>query len=194
MTPAMTSLTGASGEDFASVLRSLGYRAERRPKPAEAAAALGGARCVRRAGSRRRRRRRRPSQVAENAARLSSVKPPRCRKQRQALSPRCCRPAEAPPAEPAIAVPEELPPRTSRRGSRSACRSPRTSRPSSRSGARAVRRNARVMASRAVIAVRSRPPPKARQQARCLRRRKRVAARRRRGAATAQAAPAASSP
>ncbi|MEA2983915.1 MAG: ATP-dependent helicase [Alphaproteobacteria bacterium] len=38
VTPAMTSLTGASGEDFASVLRSLGYRAERRPKPAETAA------------------------------------------------------------------------------------------------------------------------------------------------------------
>jgi ATP-dependent RNA helicase SUPV3L1/SUV3 len=38
VTQAMTSLTGASGEDFASVLRSLGYRAERRPKPAEVAA------------------------------------------------------------------------------------------------------------------------------------------------------------
>ena len=38
VTPAMTSLTGASGEDFASVLRALGYRMERRPKPAEAAA------------------------------------------------------------------------------------------------------------------------------------------------------------
>jgi ATP-dependent RNA helicase SUPV3L1/SUV3 len=33
----MTSLTGASGEDFASILRSLGYRPERRPKPAEPA-------------------------------------------------------------------------------------------------------------------------------------------------------------
>ena len=40
VTPAMTSLTGASGEDFASVLRSLGYRAERRPKPPEAAVTL----------------------------------------------------------------------------------------------------------------------------------------------------------
>ncbi|HTV28914.1 MAG TPA: helicase-related protein [Xanthobacteraceae bacterium] len=29
----MTSLIGASGEDFASILRSLGYRMERRPKP-----------------------------------------------------------------------------------------------------------------------------------------------------------------
>ena len=33
----MTSLTGASGEDFASILRSLGYRMERRPKPPEPA-------------------------------------------------------------------------------------------------------------------------------------------------------------
>jgi ATP-dependent RNA helicase SUPV3L1/SUV3 len=32
---AMTSLIGASGEDMASILRSLGYRMERRPKPAE---------------------------------------------------------------------------------------------------------------------------------------------------------------
>jgi len=31
----MTSLAGCSGEDFASVLRSLGYRMERRPKPIE---------------------------------------------------------------------------------------------------------------------------------------------------------------
>ena len=35
VTGAMTSLTGASGEDFASILRALGYRMERRPKPAE---------------------------------------------------------------------------------------------------------------------------------------------------------------
>jgi len=32
---AMTSLVGSSGEDFASILRTLGYRMERRPKPAE---------------------------------------------------------------------------------------------------------------------------------------------------------------
>ena len=31
----MTSLTGTSGEDFASVLRSLGYRMDKRPKPPE---------------------------------------------------------------------------------------------------------------------------------------------------------------
>jgi ATP-dependent RNA helicase SUPV3L1/SUV3 len=36
VTGAMTSLTGASGEDFASILRSLGYRMEKRPKPREA--------------------------------------------------------------------------------------------------------------------------------------------------------------
>jgi ATP-dependent RNA helicase SUPV3L1/SUV3 len=35
----MTSLTGTSGEDFASVLRSLGYRMEKKPKPAEVAPA-----------------------------------------------------------------------------------------------------------------------------------------------------------
>jgi ATP-dependent RNA helicase SUPV3L1/SUV3 len=35
VTVAMTSLTGAAGEDFGSILRSLGYRSERRPKPAE---------------------------------------------------------------------------------------------------------------------------------------------------------------
>jgi ATP-dependent RNA helicase SUPV3L1/SUV3 len=39
VTGAMTSLTGASGDDFASILRSLGYRMDRRPKPAESAAA-----------------------------------------------------------------------------------------------------------------------------------------------------------
>jgi ATP-dependent RNA helicase SUPV3L1/SUV3 len=35
VTGAMTSLTGASGEDFSSILRSLGYRMDRKPKPAE---------------------------------------------------------------------------------------------------------------------------------------------------------------
>ena len=39
VTGAMTSLTGASGEDFASILRSLGYRMDRRPKPPEPVAA-----------------------------------------------------------------------------------------------------------------------------------------------------------
>ena len=36
VTVGMTSLVGSSGEDFASILRSLGYRMERRPKPAGA--------------------------------------------------------------------------------------------------------------------------------------------------------------
>jgi len=39
VTGVMTSLTGASGEDFASILRALGYRMERRPKPPERAPA-----------------------------------------------------------------------------------------------------------------------------------------------------------
>ena len=43
ITGAMTSLTGASGEDFASILRSLGYRMDRKPKPVEAAAPAVGA-------------------------------------------------------------------------------------------------------------------------------------------------------
>jgi ATP-dependent RNA helicase SUPV3L1/SUV3 len=34
VTQAMTSLTGSSGEDFASILRALGYRMEKKPKPA----------------------------------------------------------------------------------------------------------------------------------------------------------------
>lgn len=38
ITPAMTSLLGASGEDFAGVLQGLGYRMERRPKPVAAVA------------------------------------------------------------------------------------------------------------------------------------------------------------
>ena len=37
VTQAMTSLTGSSGEDFASILRALGYRMEKRPKPPEPA-------------------------------------------------------------------------------------------------------------------------------------------------------------
>src|SRR6478609_8871032 len=39
VTGAMTSLTGASGDDFASILRSLGYRMDRKPKSVEAPAA-----------------------------------------------------------------------------------------------------------------------------------------------------------
>jgi ATP-dependent RNA helicase SUPV3L1/SUV3 len=40
VTTAMTSLTGCSGEEFASILRSLGYRMEVRPKPAAPPPAL----------------------------------------------------------------------------------------------------------------------------------------------------------
>ncbi len=40
VTQAMTSLTGSSGEDFASILRALGYRMEKRPKPPELPPAL----------------------------------------------------------------------------------------------------------------------------------------------------------
>ena len=35
VTQPMTSLTGSSGDDFASILRSLGYRMEKRPRPPE---------------------------------------------------------------------------------------------------------------------------------------------------------------
>jgi len=37
VTQAMTSLTGSSGEDFASILRALGYRMEKRPRPVKGA-------------------------------------------------------------------------------------------------------------------------------------------------------------
>src|SRR5215813_11377375 len=37
VTGAMTSLTGCAGEEFASILRSLGYRMDKKPKPAEPA-------------------------------------------------------------------------------------------------------------------------------------------------------------
>ncbi|MFZ5693125.1 MAG: helicase-related protein [Pseudomonadota bacterium] len=40
VTVGMTSLVGSSGEDFASILRSLGYRMERRPKPPEPVASV----------------------------------------------------------------------------------------------------------------------------------------------------------
>jgi ATP-dependent RNA helicase SUPV3L1/SUV3 len=40
VTQAMTSLTGSAGEDFASVLRALGYRMERRPAPPPKPAAI----------------------------------------------------------------------------------------------------------------------------------------------------------
>jgi ATP-dependent RNA helicase SUPV3L1/SUV3 len=40
VTQAMTSLTGSSGEDFASILRALGYRMEKRPKPVKVEATI----------------------------------------------------------------------------------------------------------------------------------------------------------
>ncbi len=43
VTPAMTSLLGASGEDFSVILKGLGYRMERQPKPAEPPRARGSA-------------------------------------------------------------------------------------------------------------------------------------------------------
>ena len=68
VTVGMTSLAGCSGEDFASVLRSLGYRMEKRPKPAEPPPAMArcrarracGGRWKHRAGCIGRRRRSRP--------------------------------------------------------------------------------------------------------------------------------------
>ena len=62
VTVGMTSLAGCSGEDFASVLRSLGYRMEKRPKPAEQAARCAG----------RRRRRCRGAEAAPEAAVLGT--------------------------------------------------------------------------------------------------------------------------
>ena len=64
VTGAMTSLTGASGDDFASILRSLGYRMDRKPKPAEPAVSRAGRRlnaCCRR----------RIARAAENEAEAS---------------------------------------------------------------------------------------------------------------------------
>ncbi|MGE0063997.1 MAG: helicase-related protein [Xanthobacteraceae bacterium] len=51
VTGAMTSLTGASGEDFASILRSLGYRMDRKPKLPEPAAAIAEAPAAEAAGA-----------------------------------------------------------------------------------------------------------------------------------------------
>jgi ATP-dependent RNA helicase SUPV3L1/SUV3 len=42
VTQAMTSLTGSAGEDFASILRALGYRMERRSAAAAETGACGG--------------------------------------------------------------------------------------------------------------------------------------------------------
>ena len=82
----MTSLAGCSGEDFASVLRSLGYRMEKRPKPAEPAPAVG-----RRAGgdARGAGRRRAGGEAASPALTdaTENATPARCRLQRRKSSP-----------------------------------------------------------------------------------------------------------
>ncbi len=63
----MTSLTGASGEDFASILRALGYRMERRPKPPEPVPELTAAEPVSAAGP--------PPAAAETAVAAASPEP-----------------------------------------------------------------------------------------------------------------------
>lgn len=63
VTGGMTSLAGSSGEDFASILRSLGYRMERRPKPAEEPTATAPAAAPE------------PAPTAEAAAELTEVAP-----------------------------------------------------------------------------------------------------------------------
>ena len=68
VTGAMTSLTGASGEDFASILRSLGYRMDRKPKPAEAKPANRSRRNRRRPRLRRQRRRGRAAATSDVTA------------------------------------------------------------------------------------------------------------------------------
>ena len=69
----MTSLTGASGEDFASILRSLGYRLERRPKPPEPVAEPP-------ERSRPRRRSRNPGRRWQRRDRFAVSKRPRIRR------------------------------------------------------------------------------------------------------------------
>ena len=67
---AMTSLTGASGEDFASILRSLGYRMEQRPKPPEPAS-----RCAPAAGESNRRPRRLKQASRSRPASMATLAP-----------------------------------------------------------------------------------------------------------------------
>ena len=99
-TPAMTSLTGASGEDFASILRSLGYRMERRPKPAEPVASTGQAAAAESAAT--------SSEGATiQSAPVEAVAPssdaPTLLPEAELLPA-----AEAPPTEPAMSTPEEV--------------------------------------------------------------------------------------
>ena len=74
VTQAMTSLTGSAGEDFASILRALGYRMERRPPPppkpavVETPAAEAAPAEIEAAPSPRRRPRRAAAEAASEAA------------------------------------------------------------------------------------------------------------------------------
>ena len=81
VTQAMTSLTGSAGEDFASILRALGYRMEKRPalppKPAGSSLRRG------RRKSRRNLRRRRQSEPRGQSGRATEPRRKRCRKQRR---------------------------------------------------------------------------------------------------------------
>ena len=118
VTQAMTSLTGSAGEDFASILRALGYRMDKRPplppKPARPRS------LSRRSPLRRRRWRRVPRRRRQRRRRKKS--PPKCLlRASPRRRPHCCptsrrwpkrprgsgrgRAAEAAPAEPAGAKP-----------------------------------------------------------------------------------------
>ncbi len=132
VTQAMTSLTGSAGEDFASILRALGYRMERRaplpPKPAvvetpaaeatpaeaapETARRQRGAR-VRDAAARRRiRNRRRPRAKPWRPKRSRSRKLPLKRFEAAAVEPAAAEAPQEPetPVEPVEAATVEAPP------------------------------------------------------------------------------------
>jgi ATP-dependent RNA helicase SUPV3L1/SUV3 len=106
VTPAMTSLLGASGEDFAAILKGLGYRMERRPKPAEepapAAVEAGSAAAE--------------VQEGDEAAYQGAIVPGAELAMEQVGGPPVEQPPEPPPAEeppvqePAIEPPAETPP------------------------------------------------------------------------------------
>jgi ATP-dependent RNA helicase SUPV3L1/SUV3 len=96
----MTSLTGASGEDFASILRSLGYRMERRPKPVEPVAPRGDAAAAESAATS-------GDGATMESAPAEAVAPA---SDAPALLPEAelLPAAEAPPTEPAMSAPEEV--------------------------------------------------------------------------------------
>ena len=90
VTQAMTSLTGSAGEDFASVLRALGYRMERRPplppKPVVVEDAGRGSRAVERRRARGSARRSRRGRAAEAAAEVVDQPVRRSRAIRRAVA------------------------------------------------------------------------------------------------------------